>query len=274
MWLHHLFSFFATFLSYFFNAIGTTFLGLCLGLALAVSTYIATLRRIDQRNGKAAMLKHWKEDGKVALRVSVICALIIYGPVALWKFSQVVYDDHIGLSKRVHILRGITAGGAEHERISVTAVRDSLNGQLSEIKQKCAFTDGQNQTLSNQNRDQQTLIAGCQEDAIKRLTTSQKTTVILFERDNSSTLDREAKFLLITNVRVSPIRMTITCNKPVTSWETSSLPMPNVIFSNGSRVINPRQYQVDMENEQWTPESPFKVEIKYLSSGPIECFFK
>jgi hypothetical protein len=113
MWISHFSSFFATFLSYFFNAIGTSFLGFCLGVSFAAFTTLATLRRVEKLHGRDAMLKHWREDGRVALRVSLVCALIIYGPVAVWKLAQAVYDDHQGLVKKLSEFKkaptGITA---------------------------------------------------------------------------------------------------------------------------------------------------------------------
>ena len=87
MWIQHLFSLLGTAASSFIEAIGTTGLGLGLGLAFAVLTGGTTLYRVFRSHGWDAMLSHWEDDLKIAARVSIICALCIYLPVAAWKLG-------------------------------------------------------------------------------------------------------------------------------------------------------------------------------------------
>lgn len=79
MWLH-LLHLVGTILSAFIEAIGTTLLGLALGLLFGFATAISAARRIKKDRGWDAVLVHWRENVKTALRVSLICACIVYCP--------------------------------------------------------------------------------------------------------------------------------------------------------------------------------------------------
>jgi hypothetical protein len=68
MWLHHLVNLLASAASIFVEAIGTTFLGLWLGIAFALATVLASLWHIRRLHGREAMMTHWEENAKIALR--------------------------------------------------------------------------------------------------------------------------------------------------------------------------------------------------------------
>src|ERR1700730_514855 len=100
MWIHHLFSFIGAVIQVFVDLIGTTLLGLFVGIGFAVATGLATMFRIRRNHGREAMVKHWNEDVKTALRVSGVCAVVIYGPILLWSVGRAAYVDHQGLVRR------------------------------------------------------------------------------------------------------------------------------------------------------------------------------
>jgi hypothetical protein len=64
-------------------------------ISLGVAWYL-----IRKERGKVAAERHLKEEAKLAARVIVIVALIIYGPMALWCIVRTVYDDHHNMASR------------------------------------------------------------------------------------------------------------------------------------------------------------------------------
>lgn len=85
----------------FKTALGTTTLGFVAPLLVSLVSIVATLYYILQKRGKDAMLKHWKEDAVIALRVIVVVTFLIYGPILFFVgLVKTVYDDHERLVTR------------------------------------------------------------------------------------------------------------------------------------------------------------------------------
>ncbi len=91
MWIQHLFSLFGTIAASFVNDIGTTWLGLVLSLVFGLAT---TVFRVFREHGAEALRKHLRENARVAVRYTFLCAAVLYGSIAIWEAGKAVYLDH------------------------------------------------------------------------------------------------------------------------------------------------------------------------------------
>ncbi len=257
MRLHHLFSFLGTVASYFLNAIGTTFLGIVLGIAFAIATGLAAFYRIHKLHGRAAMLAHWKNDGKVASRVAVICALVVYTPILLWKTTQAVYDDHESLVSRSRIQRSTIAGNEQR----IQGVQQSDLAKYNELRISCAGVQGMNGQLQSQNRDQQNNITTCmlQQKEIPLIRT------FMMTRDARPGVPR-MEYLLTTNVVRTPAKFVGQCDLPIA--DSDFRPMSETgsgISSMGKHPLTSSSIQFDMTSPAWTPAAPLWVTMFFTA---------
>jgi len=82
----------------FREALGTTTLGFIAPLIVSVGSIVITLYWVLREHGKEAMIKRWREDAWIALRVTAIVTTLVYGPI--WFYDGLikgVYEDHMGL---------------------------------------------------------------------------------------------------------------------------------------------------------------------------------
>jgi hypothetical protein len=79
----------------FRSALGTTTLGFIAPLVVSVVSILATLYYILRKHGKEAVLKHWKDDALIALRVTPIVTILVYGPIWFYQgLVKTVFNDH------------------------------------------------------------------------------------------------------------------------------------------------------------------------------------
>jgi hypothetical protein len=165
MWIQHFFSFVGTAFHIFFDAIGTTPLGRIVDIAFGASLVIVALAKTNKNHGLSAMIAHWKNKYRSALKFSAWCALIIYSPIMIWCVGKAVYEDHQGLVKRSSSQRAKMAVDA----VILQRTKDECSVQTTDLKVQGAKLLGANGQLQGQNRDQQNTINNCQSEAIKLL---------------------------------------------------------------------------------------------------------
>jgi hypothetical protein len=86
----------------FREALGTTTLGFVAPLVVSVFSIVATLYYVLRQRGREAMLKHWKEDAVMALRVTAIVTVLVYGPILFYAgLVKTVYSDHQNQTTRI-----------------------------------------------------------------------------------------------------------------------------------------------------------------------------
>jgi hypothetical protein len=78
---------------------GTTTPGFASNIAWPIISLVVAWYLIRRERGKEAAMKH-SEEALLAVRVVVIVALLIYGPMAAWCVVKTVYEDHQSLAKR------------------------------------------------------------------------------------------------------------------------------------------------------------------------------
>jgi hypothetical protein len=86
--------------------LGTTTLGFIAPLVVSVISIAVTLYYILRQQGKEAMLKHWREDAVIALRVTAIVTVLVYGPILFYEgLIKTVYTDHQNLVKNNTLIK-------------------------------------------------------------------------------------------------------------------------------------------------------------------------
>lgn len=110
MWLPHLLHLLKRAVHLFFrDAIGSTFLAELLLVILALLPKLVSLFRILKRHGFNAMLARWKQYRWYAGKVTLVCALVIYVPIFIWKIGEAVYEDHMSMVESVRAQKKIAA---------------------------------------------------------------------------------------------------------------------------------------------------------------------
>lgn len=79
---------------------GTTTPGFLSNIAWPVISLAVALILIRRERGKSAAVNYLEEIW-LALRVIIIVALLVYGPMAIWATVRTVYDDHHNLAGRL-----------------------------------------------------------------------------------------------------------------------------------------------------------------------------
>ena len=279
MWIHHLFSFIGTVLQVFVDLIGTTLLGLFVGIGFALATVLAAMLRIRRNHGVQAMVKHWNDDVKTALRVSGVCALVIYGPILLWSIGRAMYVDHGGLVQWSREQRTVISADAG----LLQNVSDAYKVQIGQLQTQCAKLQGNNESLGAQNRDQQNTINNCQTEAIKLLAPQElKITQHLLNSaepfDTKEEVSRSQTYLILTNKAISPISAIFSCDQPV-KWGPVEIVGGGPVLGGGGSggIIHPmyRYYQtIHFSSPAWTPTEPMIVELTYSSKTRVKCVFQ
>jgi hypothetical protein len=270
MWLHHLVNLLASVLSIFVESIGTTWLGLWLGVAFGLATILASMWHIRRKHGRDAMVKHWEENAKIALRVSIVCASIVYLPIFLWSVGKAVYEDH-------RYLVGYTKIQKENARRDVTIFdeeRKESEKQIGDWRTKCAGFESAKDVLTTQNRDQQNTINNCQTQALHLLQQPDlKITPVRIEDfiDPDPNRGRKTIYVVLTNRKLSPVHLNISCDRELLTISTARLDGAAGI---GSSVKTMRTMEVVLIMPTWSPEIPIIVDLYYFSGPQIHCEFR
>ena len=273
MWIRHLFSLLAVAGAIFIEAIGTTWLGKALDIAFVAIITTGALNKIRQKGGWSAMRLHWDDNMKYTAKVSVLAALIIYIPVALWSIGSAVYKDHQGLVQRSRTQSQLIATNNLIAQQSI----NQLNQKFVDCGTEKARLEGAKGTLDSQNRDQQNTINNCQTQAIKLLQPQPfQWTVSPLEKaevfgTNSSQLRQ--RWILLANREVSPVQFTFSCSRPIVSAEVK------VVGTSAANVqtarINDALWSAQVLSPNWGPNSPILVitTISKTSDEDTNCNF-
>lgn len=205
-----------------------------------------------------------------ALERDSLYLLGAYTLLFAWVVARTIYQDHTDLVFRATKLNDsfVTQKTADAKMLQST--KDSLNASLTDLKVQCGIKEGMNLTLQKQNRDQQNTINHCQEDAINLLTPqAQKTTVVFFGRDDSKS-SPQARFLLLTNTAVTPVRMNVICNW---SMQSVSVTPVNAGVMGGTSRLNSTTWETNIDSPTWSPTLPLLATINYEHGGDLNCSF-
>jgi hypothetical protein len=128
-------------------------------------------------------------------------------------------------------------------------------------------------TLANQNRDQQNTINNCQTQALKLLAPEPERIIPLYANTEATYTDGQltARFVLLTNHTISPIRMRVICDRQITtgySWVLGSSSQ-----SGGSGMNPDGTLSISIDAPAWTNLSPMIVVVKLAENKAPICTF-
>jgi hypothetical protein len=79
----------------FRTALGTTTLGFVVPLIVTVLSIAVTLFFVLRRRGKREMLKYWREDAVLTLKVIAVVTALVYAPILVYEgLVKTVFTDH------------------------------------------------------------------------------------------------------------------------------------------------------------------------------------
>jgi hypothetical protein len=146
--------------------------------------------------------------------------------------------------------------------------------EYDKLNSECQYKSGVLDTLTNQNRDQQNTINSCQTQALKLLTPpSLEMTPFMINDEGSSDHSGHAEFIVLTNLPVTPVRMTINCDRPI-QWTQDSILGTSIVNTERTFDGTPNKTTVEIESPPWTAKSPLKVVVFYAGKTGIKCEFK
>lgn len=292
MWIRHVLSFAATCLSYFFTAIRGTVLGWVLDLVFLGGIAFLTLRALHSNEGWAAMVTHWEKEKKVAIRYAIWCSLIIYGPVALWKVGQAIYDDHMNL-----------VGGRSAQSRSYTTERTLLVDSFGRCQvelQSVGSSLRDKQSLADSLQVGITALQGPQAQQAANISTCinvlAKMNPKVYEQINVisvpvGTIDFLGKFVKAALVTKSITELIIVTNEPETRFHGFLKCEHELTFQSYPALITTRQTAMSTESPpikaangeweilvqaggEWAPANPAYMKVMTTESNPGSCSFR
>lgn len=273
MLVRHLFNLLAAAASIFVSSIGTTWLGLALGILLALSSVGVTAWRVFKTHGRDALLIHWRGNAKTALRASVLSAAVIYMPVLLWSVGWAVYEDHAGLVARSRSQRELISRNDDRLRDATAG----LDGKLVECGNRESRLQGANGVLTVQNRDQQNTINSCQTQALKLMQPEpfQWHSVVLEPAEEVATSPNEmkARWLLMSNQALSPAQFSFSCTWPIIAAE---IRVAGVAADARAMQLQGDRWGAIVSSPAWGPNSPVLITTTLRKAGDpsrIACNF-
>jgi hypothetical protein len=243
-----------------------------LGLLFPFIVFLLTQGVLGFARGKAWMKAHWQEN----LLWGFAVAGAAWTGLFLWSVVTVTYGDHEDLNKHIAQIRREskqTASGLIEDKRQQSNTISSLNGKISSLGQECAVKDGINQTLQKQNRDQQSSINGCLNQAITLLRPEpERMTALVLDSDFASTDVRRTRWLLLINRTTTPVNLVTACE----GVEIESVDVHVVgtsIMAGGSSRLTQNMWQTNITMPAWGPTSPLIDTIQYHGTENSVCSF-
>jgi hypothetical protein len=168
--------------------------------------------------------------------------------------------------------------GTENITLSATnsKAEQTCTNQKTDLRIAAATEKTRADTLSTQNRDQQTSINNCQTEAVKLLTPiPQKTIPVLFEAKNFNGGAHFDRYVVLTNKSVDRVRIEVKCNLDfrieVSMFaEEAGRPyrLPNL------EQVSSKFWVVRIDSPAWTPENPILLNIWNEAPTATKCTFE
>jgi len=252
-----------------FRAIPTALGSTWLGLLFPLWGFLITQLVILLRDGWPAMKTHWKEN----LIRGFAVATIAWASLFAWCVVKTSYDDHQQLSRRVRELLNVVAGGARAQADALRAVREPLLSELNQTKQSCAEMKGANSALEKQTLAQQSTINNCQTQALKLLSPTPLNLTILYIPTEASHSDGQltAKYILLTNQMITPVRAEFRCDRPIITGYASMLGSGAQL--GGSSITPEQTLTIGIDSPVWAATSPMLLVVKVADGNAPNCTF-
>ncbi len=253
----------------FLNAMSSTALSLWVSvLVLPVGIVIASSYSTWRTQRKQGTKLKMDLAAVNAARLSFTVLAVVYGAIFAYQFAATIYQDHRLLEAGVQSTEQAKSEQRDTDRKQISMLEKTLQSDAVE----CAKADGQNETLRRQTIDQQTLIAGCQQDAIKRLTPAPRSVIFLFMQADSSTEKdvTRSQYLVLTDRTVTPVRMKIICPN-AGDVDFALIVVGSSTMSGGNAKISADTYNVLMDSPAWSPSAPLLLTTRTHGIGSPAC---
>jgi hypothetical protein len=242
-------------------------------LALGVGLFVvmAQLRRAHRRDGWAAVKSELKTD---AWHGAAVC-LGIWTALFFVFLGAAIYQDH-GYFKAVVKKRTETIFS---ERKTNGDASKRCEGDVSGLKESIAVQQAVGRTLEKQNRDEQVLIAGCQNQALKLLVPTQLVaTGIVLDRNDDNTQARRISWLVLVNKSLTPTHLSVVCTQGVNQMLSASLRIlvsakGGVAFGGINAKLANNAWELGSD-ETWSDKAPIIVDFSYRGDPQkVACAF-
>lgn len=191
-------------------------------------------------------------------------------------FVLTIYDDHQNLVGAAARIKRDTGKQRDALHAQLESVRSNTRQQIENLTTSCAVKEGVNQTLQKQNRDEQVLIAGCQNQALKLLVPEAlKITPIVFDNVEDNTAMRTIRWLLLSNREIAP-HLNIVCGEGMTYMRAASLRIvggAGAFFGGVSGRLGPTAWELSQGSGTWGPSNPLLITLTYQGSADAVCSF-
>jgi len=191
-----------------------------------------------------------------------------YTLVFAWCVVTTTFNDHIALATRVHDLHSAVDGDKAHEVASIQEVRTSLGGQLSELKEKCAKTEGANGILAKQAADQQGTINNCQSQAIKLMEPTAFSYDAMPFESTPENGNQKSTWLIVTNKSQTPVLFTVTCTSEILSLDAGIVAQQ---YAGRASRYTDKEWTFRISSPAWTPHAPIVVHTVTKGEGVLSC---
>jgi len=226
--------------------------------------------------GLSVILFGWpsvKENWGKTVGVGFAVVGVFWTCLFLWCAVKTTFADHQKLVERVAGLHKNLVDTRSDDASNLSQVGQGLNAQIGKLKQDCAYKEGQNATLLNQNRDQQSSINNCQTQALKLLVPEAfKMTPLMMSDEKQSDDVQQAKILMLTNQTVTPVKMRMGCNRVLKSASVWILGSGTMAGGGGVDVQN--IFDIGIDSPAWSTISPLLITVSYAGQAGILCQFQ
>jgi hypothetical protein len=202
---------------------------------------------------------------------------MIVGAFYFINFLTVAFRDYSAIS-----------GQNKNAREQLTATQSQLAAskvtcqlQTGDIRGERDTERAKNQTLEKQNRDEQVLIAGCQNQAMKLLTPEPLhiTTLAIGTGITSTQVGKPTSKAIVivatTNQTITPIRATLECEYPIDSIAPPGLAgvAGDTVWQTSISRGRPSNTKIEayIDSPAWRPSQVLAFPIMSTEPGPGKC---
>ena len=212
-------------------------------------------------------LKAWAKN--VGLGIAV--ALTAWGGLFVCCLIGAIYRDHLYFVAKSGEYRSKAQGANEGGTANLAALRQDLGLAYTKLQTSCAKTEGKEEALDKQNRDQQGTINKCQAESIKLLSPQPLRWVPLALDKVIDGNTIKGKWIVVTNKTVIPIDLIIDCDKPITALNGSVVASPSL--AQAARLTD-NSWELKISAPAWDPVNPILVNTITTGVQDSVCKFK
>jgi hypothetical protein len=213
------------------------------------------------RNGWASMRAQFWRDTSLLAKV--------YVALFAWAIVRTVYQDHVYFVQKTASLQK----EARQDAVSARQRQEDLQNQFQALQVQCARTEGANQQLQGQNRDQQNSINGCLTQAIKLVTVPPfafTTKVVRLGLKDASGKTVDGAIIIVSANRAIAAYATIQCSQDFEVVSFGFTGNPLLSMWDGRKRASKNMFPIARSSPGWDVSDEFASLVTYKSSPAVE----